>query len=419
AVAAAHALGIIHRDLKPDNIMLITHNGLEDFVKVVDFGIAKLEPLSDDPDAVVQLSLTRTGAILGTPAYMSPEQLRGRKADARSDIYSLGIIMYEMLTGKPPFHSKNTAEVVVGHLNVKPEPPSSVRIDLGIPSSLDDVVLRALSKNPWERPTAVQEFCQALLKASDKKPQQPTIKTVSSRPPIVAPSVPVLNQTTIDPVRKVCPSCKTVTSGANFRYCLKCGQDISTKWLPYHKGNEPRRASRNSDTAGATRRLVLLLVLAVVLVWAAKSYLYAPVELNGKFVGLLDHELLTNEKSLSRALTKKLRLSKVTLLLSQHGDTVSGLITTKFGQGTVDGKVLQLSPMLVSYELESSIHRSEGRLDIEMTGTFDKVLKSYKWVIKAFFQGPKTKPMAEFSPMTFQQINDTSTKQVPAKSVGK
>src|SRR5258707_84601 len=102
SLAEAHAQGIIHRDIKPDNIYLVDMKGQDDYVKVLDFSVAKL----DTPDAQV----TRAGVVFGTPAYMSPEQGRGMSLDARSDIYAVGIVAYEMLTGKPPFDAKIPTE---------------------------------------------------------------------------------------------------------------------------------------------------------------------------------------------------------------------------------------------------------------------------------------------------------------------
>jgi len=208
AIAEAHGKGIIHRDLKPENIMLTTAAGREDFVKVFDFGIAKKEPKDENEEG--QVALTKSGAILGTPQYMSPEQLRGKKADARSDIYALGIIMYEMITGRPPFYSKNTAEIVVGHLNVVPDSPSRVRIDMGIPEQLSDAILRALSKNPWERPTTVQEFRQSLQRAIERSAPSPVMQETPMPQAISRQSIPqssvMPTQMQGDPVRRVCPN---------------------------------------------------------------------------------------------------------------------------------------------------------------------------------------------------------------------
>src|SRR5262249_59295751 len=104
--------GIIHRDIKPDNIHLLETKGTSDYVKVLDFSVAKLNA----PDAQV----TRAGVVFGTPAYMSPEQGRGLPLDPRSDIYAVGILAYEMLTGKPPFDAKVPTEVVMMHLRERP-----------------------------------------------------------------------------------------------------------------------------------------------------------------------------------------------------------------------------------------------------------------------------------------------------------
>src|SRR5262249_37806667 len=108
ALAHAHRMGIIHRDLKPSNLMLIDNDGKKDFVKIVDFGIAKIIPQEGDKN----LQLTATGEIFGSPLYMSPEQCLGQKLDQRSDIYQMGCLMYEAVAGKPPFKCDTAYETI-------------------------------------------------------------------------------------------------------------------------------------------------------------------------------------------------------------------------------------------------------------------------------------------------------------------
>ena len=137
ALTAAHAQGLVHRDIKPANILL-TPDGK---VKVADFGIARA---FDDEE-----QLTRTGAVIGTATYFSPEQAQGFTADARSDIYSLGVVMYELLTGQPPFHGESPVAVAYQHVREEPEPPSD--LNPNIPPGLVSVVLAAMAKHPDDR----------------------------------------------------------------------------------------------------------------------------------------------------------------------------------------------------------------------------------------------------------------------------
>ena len=148
ALAAAHAQGVIHRDIKPANVM-ITREGK---VRVMDFGIARL---ISGPETAPQ-----TSAVLGTASYLSPEQAQGQSVDARSDIYALGVVLYEMLTGRPPFTGESPMAIAYKQVNATPEAPSSVNSE--VPPELDAVVMRALSKNPANRYQTGQEFADDL-----------------------------------------------------------------------------------------------------------------------------------------------------------------------------------------------------------------------------------------------------------------
>jgi serine/threonine-protein kinase len=143
-LAAAHAQGIVHRDLKPDNIFLIRDSDGQDFVKILDFGAAKV--------ASAGAKLTRAGAVVGTPLYMSPEQAAGTAVDARTDIYALGVILYELVSGRVPFDADNIMGILTQHMIKAPtpfrdlDPPRS-----DVPAELEAVIFKALSKKPEQR----------------------------------------------------------------------------------------------------------------------------------------------------------------------------------------------------------------------------------------------------------------------------
>jgi len=157
ALAAVHAAGIIHRDLKPDNIYLVDRSPARspNFVKLLDFGVAKL---IDTIDNGVALHSTAAGQIIGTPAYMSPEQACGLRVDHRTDIYALGVILYEMLVGAVPFEAAHFGELIVQQMTIKPLRPSIHDGRLAdIPPELDDLVIALLSKNLDTRPRSMSE----------------------------------------------------------------------------------------------------------------------------------------------------------------------------------------------------------------------------------------------------------------------
>jgi serine/threonine protein kinase len=160
AMAHAHSHGVLHRDIKPSNIMLVDNDDQVDFVQIVDFGIAKIMNAIDNPSG----NITKTGELYGSPSYMSPEQCRGAELDARSDMYSLGCVMYASLTGHNFFDSNGMLQTMQKHINDLPPSFSDSCPGVELPRDLECAVLKALAKNPDDRFSTMDEFKEQLQK---------------------------------------------------------------------------------------------------------------------------------------------------------------------------------------------------------------------------------------------------------------
>jgi serine/threonine protein kinase/Flp pilus assembly protein TadD len=161
ALQAAHEVNVIHRDLKPENVLILRRNGQNDFVKVLDFGIAKSG--TDDLEKSQNgggRRLTHPGMTMGTPEYMAPEQAAGHPADPRSDVYAMGGLLYEMLSGKAPFEGANFMEILHKKANSMPAPLSGIRND--VPAPLEALIMKALAKDPNDRPPSMEVLAQEL-----------------------------------------------------------------------------------------------------------------------------------------------------------------------------------------------------------------------------------------------------------------
>ena len=173
-LTAAHEAGLLHRDLKSDNILVTERPDGTEQAKIVDFGLAVR---TDTPPME---RLTQDGSIFGTPAFMSPEQCRGKPLDARSDLYSLGVILYEMLTGMVPFDADNPMDIVTQQLLNEPIPPSQVDETLVIDPVLEALAMSALSKTPDDRPATARVFKKHLMAALDSDHQDPSHRGMGS-----------------------------------------------------------------------------------------------------------------------------------------------------------------------------------------------------------------------------------------------
>jgi serine/threonine-protein kinase len=162
ALDAAHSAHIVHRDLKPENIWIVEPRRGRPFAKLLDFGIAKLL-------ATGEQSTTQAGVLMGTPQYMSPEQCYGRAVDHRTDIYALGVILYQLYTGHPPFRGEFFAEILTKQLTEVPERPSAL---VSLPAALDELIMGCLAKEPAERPQSARELGEALAQIA--VPREPT-----------------------------------------------------------------------------------------------------------------------------------------------------------------------------------------------------------------------------------------------------
>ncbi len=198
ALAACHDQGIVHRDLKPENIMLIQRAGrrqlvtipleedddlvLEkestyDQVKILDFGVAQVQQLTTALDEQSR----DAGVVFGSPDYISPEQALGKPTDHRTDIYSLGVMFYEMLTGDIPFHGQTAQEVMLHHVRTPPVPPSKLRPDLDIPREADDLAMKALAKMPEHRIQTMSEFYLGLKRCVGRTVYRRDLRKALSR----------------------------------------------------------------------------------------------------------------------------------------------------------------------------------------------------------------------------------------------
>ena len=234
ALAEAHELGIVHRDLKPENIVLEPLRRGGDFVKVLDFGLAKLKA-----DARAPTNVTSPGIVCGTPDYMAPEQGRGDPIDGRSDLYAVGVVLFQLLTGRLPFEADSPTHVVMMHLTVPVPDPREVAPARNIPNAIVDVVFKALQKDVRLRYQDAIEFADALREAQ---------ALAESHPPSGRRSLPP-GPSSRPMVSVACTHCGLVVPAG--RFCLECGTRLSNASLPPARSSQVQLPlvllSRDSD----------------------------------------------------------------------------------------------------------------------------------------------------------------------------
>lgn len=220
ALGEAHELGIVHRDLKPENIILEPLRRGGDFVKVVDFGLAKLKADAQAP------SVTSPGIVCGTPDYMAPEQGRGDPIDGRSDLYAVGVILFQLLTGRLPFEADSPTQVVMMHLSIPVPDPRQVAPERNIPAPLVDVVFKSLEKEADKRYQDALEFADALKDALRAIESVAPAQRVSAPPSMVAGG-------SVD-----CPSCGITVPLAKF--CCECGARLPARTISGETATPPQ-----------------------------------------------------------------------------------------------------------------------------------------------------------------------------------
>ncbi len=266
ALDAAHAKGITHRDLKPDNIFLVEVSGEKPIVKLLDFGIAKL---ANNDHRVEQ---TKSGVMVGTPQYIAPEQAKGHAVDARADVYALGGIAFEMLTGRPPFVADNAMEMVAKHLMEQPVNPSTVVA--GIPADLDVMVVAMLAKEPAQRPflddvaVVIERLRQAPIQPEDALTSSYTIDVLET------PRIQDLSLVTQEPRGARLVAAPMLSASEVYMIEPRSGPHTSVDVAVTDTSNTEREAIAPSRGRWAALSVILLgaaMLLSFVLISSLKS----------------------------------------------------------------------------------------------------------------------------------------------------
>ncbi|MDL5199820.1 tetratricopeptide repeat-containing serine/threonine-protein kinase [Streptomyces sp. ALI-76-A] len=246
ALAYTHQQGIVHRDLKPANIVRLT----DGTVKICDFGIARL-----GHDIGFTSRLTGTGIAMGTPHYMSPEQISGTEVDQRSDLYSLGCVLYEIATGAPPFDLGDAWAILVGHRDTPPRPPRSHRADL--PEYLEQVILDLLAKHPGQRPHDARELGRRISAGRATPVYVPTV--VSPRPTLRPPE-PVPSRETRLPswTRGMTTGHKATGAGLGLGAPPDAGAGLTGEWIPRPPGGRPEEPVPDTPPAPSPQAVTAL-----------------------------------------------------------------------------------------------------------------------------------------------------------------
>jgi serine/threonine-protein kinase len=232
ALSAAHARGIVHRDLKPENIYLVDFLGEPDFVKLLDFGIAKLTEVNEEKEG---RKLTKTGMLFGTPEYMSPEQARGEPVDHRVDVYAMGCILFQLVTGRVPFEAENFMGVLSLHLTEQPpEIPPVVFDRIGAPPAIAQVIDRALHKDREQRWQSIDDLANAVRQVCGDPIVDPVARAAGSTTSLRAASVDAPEKTT--QARQITPAPMSPATGEQTRQRTQWTGSLS---VPTEEGARP------------------------------------------------------------------------------------------------------------------------------------------------------------------------------------
>ena len=228
ALREAHSLGVIHRDLKPANIFLMKHGDDEDFVKILDFGLVK--HVNERPEE----QLTQTGLFMGSPKYMAPEQIQGGHVDTRTDVYSLGIMMYEMLAGRVPFDRASSVNILMAHVGEPPPNMREVNPNIACSPAMEEIVMRSIAKDPNERPSTMDDVLMALRRVYgvSMTGQLAAINTSGSFAPVHLVNGPPSASGSIPPATALSsgPSASISMLGAEYTPAHQQDQARKTRW---------------------------------------------------------------------------------------------------------------------------------------------------------------------------------------------